>query len=85
MNNRKPFILSALIFSLLFFSFIPCKKNDKETITSAATVKKITRKNFIDNPYYIIISKKDYELKVYDDQGWYATYPYQAADCQSAF
>lgn len=27
------------------------------------------------NPYYIIISKKDYELKVYDDEGWYATYP----------
>ena len=27
------------------------------------------------NPYYIIVSKKDYELKVYDEEGWYATYP----------
>jgi murein L,D-transpeptidase YafK len=27
------------------------------------------------NPYYIIVSKKDYELKVYDNEGWYATYP----------
>ena len=27
------------------------------------------------NPYYIIVDKSDYELKVYDDQGWYATYP----------
>lgn len=27
------------------------------------------------NPYYIIIDKSDYELKVYDDEGWYATYP----------
>lgn len=27
------------------------------------------------NPYYIIVSKKDYELKVFDDEGWYATYP----------
>ena len=27
------------------------------------------------NDYYIIISKKDYELKVFDDEGWYATYP----------
>jgi murein L,D-transpeptidase YafK len=28
-----------------------------------------------DNPYYIIVDKSDYELKVYDDEGWYATYP----------
>ena len=27
------------------------------------------------NPYYIVIDKSDYELKVYDDEGWYATYP----------
>lgn len=27
------------------------------------------------NPYYIIVDKSDYELKVYDDEGWYATYP----------
>lgn len=27
------------------------------------------------NPYYIIVSKKSYELKVYDEEGWYATYP----------
>ena len=24
---------------------------------------------------YIIIDKSDYELRVYDDEGWYATYP----------
>jgi murein L,D-transpeptidase YafK len=28
-----------------------------------------------DNPYYIIVTKNTYELKVYDDEGWYATYP----------
>ena len=28
-----------------------------------------------ENPYYIIIDKSDYELKVYDEEGWYATYP----------
>jgi murein L,D-transpeptidase YafK len=27
------------------------------------------------SPYYIIVDKSDYELKVYDDEGWYATYP----------
>jgi murein L,D-transpeptidase YafK len=24
---------------------------------------------------YLIVDKSDYELKVYDDEGWYATYP----------
>jgi murein L,D-transpeptidase YafK len=24
---------------------------------------------------YIIVDKSDYELRVYDDEGWYATYP----------
>jgi len=75
MNNRTPFILSAIIISLLFFSFIPYKRNYVETSAPAGIVKKSLRKNFIDNPYYIIISKKAYELKVYDDEGWYATYP----------
>ena len=75
MTNRKPFISSAIIFSLLFFPFAPDKKNEREFVIAAVSAKKIARKNFIDNPYYIIISKKDYELKVYDDQGWYATYP----------
>lgn len=28
-----------------------------------------------ENPYYIIVDKSDYELKVFDDEGWYATYP----------
>lgn len=29
----------------------------------------------IESTYYIIIDKSDYELKVYDEEGWYATYP----------
>jgi murein L,D-transpeptidase YafK len=28
-----------------------------------------------ENTYYIIVDKSDYELKVYDEEGWYATYP----------
>jgi murein L,D-transpeptidase YafK len=31
--------------------------------------------NSIDTGYYIIIDKSDFELKVYDSEGWYATYP----------
>lgn len=75
MNNRKPLIFSALIISFLFISFTPHKRIETKNDTSVITVRKVARKNYIENPYYIIISKKNYELKVYDDQGWYATYP----------
>ncbi len=74
MTNRTSFILFAIIFSSLFISFIPYKKNNA-VVSSNTFFKKTIRKNYIENSYYIIISKKDYELKVYDDQGWYATYP----------
>lgn len=74
MTNRTSFILFAIIFSSLFISFIPYKKNNA-VVSSNTFFKKTIPKNYIENSYYIIISKKDYELKVYDDQGWYATYP----------
>jgi murein L,D-transpeptidase YafK len=75
MNNDKSFLFSLTIISLLFISFIPAKRIEIKNNKSSIVAKKIIRKNYIENPYYIIISKKDYELKVYDDQGWYATYP----------
>lgn len=28
-----------------------------------------------ENPYRIVVDKSDYELHVYDAEGWYATYP----------
>lgn len=28
-----------------------------------------------ENPYYIIIDKSDFELRVFDEKGWYETYP----------
>lgn len=33
------------------------------------------RSKKINNTFYITIDKSDYELKVYDSAGWYATYP----------
>ncbi len=61
--------LIVLLFSCLFFGFT-IKKPKKKTVTKTPTV--ITAK---DNPYHIIIDKSDYELRVYDAEGWYATYP----------
>ena len=70
-NYFYTFIL--LSFSLLFFSFSkPKKKISKREFSGDVN---FTDKTVKDNPYYIIIDKSDYELKVYDAQGWYATYP----------
>ena len=58
-------------------SFIPPVKK-KRTVAKKAPVAKAAKpavKDSIENPYYIIVDKSDYELKVYDDEGWYATYP----------
>ena len=55
----------VLGFSLLFFSFIKPGKRGYNTHTAPAGY----------NPYYIIVDKSDYELRVYDQEGWYATYP----------
>ena len=69
-------ILFILSFSFLFFPIIRGNQNHVNFISVSHPVdQKLIKKTRTDNPYYIIISKKNYELKVYDDQGWYATYP----------
>lgn len=74
MKPVTPHIYFIVISSLLFLSFIlphkpmptePAPKKNSET----------TLKKAANNSYYIVISKKNYELKVYDNEGWYATYP----------
>ena len=64
--------LTLLLFSGLIFSFMPGEKTFDE---SSTFIKEVIKTRTKANPYYIIISKKNYELRVYDDQGWYATYP----------
>ena len=73
MKTRTRYIFFFL-FPVLFFSFIPARKTLKE-IPDHPVFRKQPAVKKMDNPYYIIISKKNYELKVYDDEGWYATYP----------
>jgi len=71
------YFLILFSFSLLFFSFTIKKPVKKKSIYHST--KDITNKlkplPIKGNPYYIIIDKSDYELKVYDVDGWYATYP----------
>ena len=75
MKTRKPLISFIFFFSFSFFSFIPVEKNFNVLSISYSVARKSIKKSGIANPYYIIISKKNYELRVYDNQGWYATYP----------
>jgi len=67
-RNTYLFVLSVFSFFILSFTHRTFKEDSHLT-------KRINKSLSTDNPYYIIISKKTYELKVYDDQGWYATYP----------
>ncbi len=78
-----PFVLTIAAFSLLSFTLTTGKK--KRKVVKSASTKSLSKSKLqtgaasiadsVENPYYIIIDKSDYELKVYDDQGWYATYP----------
>ena len=75
-------------YILLFFTLIAVvsftvdkgkkKKSSAKAHTSGSAAKKtvpVASPDTVENPYYIIIDKSDYELKVYDEEGWYATYP----------
>jgi len=74
MKRTRTFQMSLLIamVTLAAFSPVPKKKPaSKKTVKKGSNVKK----NSVYNPYYIIVDKSEYELYVYDNEGWYATYP----------
>ena len=73
MKRRFFLTLSAFSSLSLLMAFIPSpvakvSKESQTKILPAMGPEAV-------NPYYIIVDKSDYELKVYDDEGWYATYP----------
>lgn len=49
---------------IFLFPLLPSEHNKKQSVIKSK-----------DNPYHIIVDKSDYELKVYDEEGWYATFP----------
>lgn len=64
MLTKKIFL--AILPAFVLFSF------------KDASTRLVNRNHFGIKPegeVYIIVSKTDYELKVYDKEGWYATYP----------
>ena len=74
--SHRIFTLALLFSVIALLSFVPGKKKKRsaEKKPASAFALKAAAKD-TENPYYIIVDKSDYELKVYDDEGWYATYP----------
>lgn len=67
------FLSGLLIGSSLLFN--PSSHKSTVTLLSYKTTKAKKGPSMPIPPVRIIIDKSDYELKVYDAQGWYATYP----------
>ena len=78
MKTSHIYRLMALGIIVVLMAFVPGTKKTGDSVhrlhkKSVAKDKDLNPAD--DNPYYIIVDKSDYELKVYDDEGWYATYP----------
>jgi murein L,D-transpeptidase YafK len=74
-----PFFSFLILVALMSFTIDKGKK--KKPAKKGTTTRIIKKKpapvleDSTESSYYIIVDKSDYELKVYDDEGWYATYP----------
>jgi murein L,D-transpeptidase YafK len=65
-KNRRIYFVVFVLTGLSMFGF--------RTVEERLVKKRIFR-NEPTGTVYLVIDKSDYELKVYDDEGWYATYP----------
>lgn len=76
---KKSIFYSVAGVCLLFLSvsFIIPESNIKRSAKKTPLIRKAKTAKLHpgESPYYIIVDKSDYELKVYDEEGWYATYP----------
>jgi murein L,D-transpeptidase YafK len=82
MKNLSIYSIIFLITGTALFSFTTDGGKKKKPVKKAPvkTAKPVKAAEVVspdtsENGYYIIIDKSDYELKVYDEEGWYATYP----------
>lgn len=71
-HRLLPFLALPCIVALL--SFVP-DTSVRKSVKKPGISTVLTRNNLPESPYYIVVDKSEYELKVYDDEGWYATYP----------
>ena len=71
MKFRIFFSLVAVSLFGFLLAFVPSESHKSGKQDDPG--KKRTAKD--ENTFYIVVDKSDYELKVYDEEGWYATYP----------
>ncbi len=70
--------VSLLVAVFLLMAFMPPRKSNKRSVVKSLKATSKARHTSLkkeENNFYIIVDKSDYELKVYDEDGWYATYP----------
>lgn len=75
MRPTRSFQVSLLASAIILVSFIPVPGKKNKPKKPARQQTRVVVKDTVRNPYYIIVDKSEYELYVYDDEGWYATYP----------
>src|SRR5665647_2275062 len=78
MKISRLYSVFALCIIFAMMAFVPVRNKKKRPAKKTNTVGLIKKAPVTapdENSYYIIIDKSDYELKVYDEEGWYATYP----------
>ena len=64
MKTRISVLLASILLLIISFSFYSGHRSAK-----------IRTNKSLDSSFYIIVDKSDFELRVYDTEGWYATYP----------
>lgn len=63
----KTLLSNFIVLLILFFTLFSFIDNHRKA--------SYRTNHSIDSSYYIIVDKSDFELRVYDSEGWYATYP----------
>jgi murein L,D-transpeptidase YafK len=74
MKLTRLFQISMLTSVVALLSFVPVNKKRPAAKKTTKPAKRVNKDSIL-NPYYIIVDKSEYELYVYDKEGWYATYP----------
>ncbi len=75
MKSNRLFQAILLVSAIILVSFTPVPKKKAMPKKTAKSQARVVVRDSVRNPYYIIVDKSEYELYVYDDEGWYATYP----------
>jgi murein L,D-transpeptidase YafK len=75
MKGVRVLQVSILASAVALLSFAPTPKKKRVAKKTVTRQVKTVKKDSVNNPYFIIVDKSEYELYVYDDEGWYATYP----------